>query len=308
MTLDDHQSAATSDVELSAIDLRYEECRLRNPQAESDLLADITMRGIERPLRGVASQTRWILLDGFKRYRCASRLGIEAVPWAPLGADEATGILGVLKGPGWKPLGFLEEARFLKELQSSHNMSLAEMAAALGRSKSWASMRLTALADMSATVRDLVFRGRFPARAWMYVVRPFTRVNGVDAALVDAFVSATSGRGLSVREIELLARGYFDGPEEFRREVEAGHAAMLLGRMRTGSAAAAGANRRERDCLRGLESLSRVVRALPARASDPALASPAFRAQAEILLGRILQQADGFMNSLRRLHDRCRAS
>jgi hypothetical protein len=308
MTLDDHQSAATSDVELSAIDLRYEECRLRNAQAESELLADITRRGIERPLCGVASDTRWILLDGFKRYRCASRLGLDAVPCAPLGADEATGILEVLKGPGWRPLGFLEEARFLQELQSSHNMSLAQMAAALGRSKSWASIRLTAVADMSETVRDSIFRGSFPAHAYTHIVRPFTRVNGVDSASVDAFVSATSGRGLSVREIELLARGYFGGSEEFRREVDAGHAATLLGRIRAPRAAAAGGSRRERDCLRELESLSRVVRALPARASDPTLASPAFRAQAQILLARILEQSDGFLSSLRRLHDTCRAS
>lgn len=308
MELVDHPTAATRDVELSTIDLRYEDCRLRNAQVESELLADITLRGIDRPLCGVASHARWILLDGFKRYRCARRLGMDAVPCAPLGADEASGILEVLKGPGWKPLGFLEEARFLQELQSVHGMTLAELAAALGRSKGWASIRLTSLAEMSETIRDRIFRGSFPAHAYTHVVRPFARANGVDAASVDAFVEATSGRGLSVREIEKLARGYFDGSEEFRRELEAGHAATLLGRMRESGGAIAGGSRRECDWLRELESLARTVHALQARASDPALASPAFRAQAQILLARVLERFDGFLSSLRRLHDRCRAT
>jgi hypothetical protein len=308
MELTDHPTAATSDVELSAIDLRYEDCRLRNAQAESELLADITMRGIERPLCGVVSHARWILIDGFKRFRCARRLDMDSVPCAQLGADEATGILEVLKGPGWRPLGFLEEARFLQELQSVHGMTLAEMAAALGRSKSWASIRLTALAEMSQTVRDRIFRGSFPAHAYTHIVRPFTRVNGVTPTSVDAFVEAVGGRGLSTREIGLLAHGYFGGSEGFRREVDAGHAATLLARMRASSAATAGTTPRERDCLRELESLSRAVQAIEAHAGDPALTSPAFRAQAHILLGRILEQSDTLLSSLRRFHDRCRAS
>jgi ParB-like chromosome segregation protein Spo0J len=141
------------EVEMSAVDLRYERCRVRNVRAERELLAEISARGIDRPLAGVESGARWILIDGFKRFRCARRLNMGTVPCVSLGADEAAGILEVLKGPGWKPLGFLEEARFLQELRCAHDMSLGELAAALGRSKGWASMRLAALADMSDTVR-----------------------------------------------------------------------------------------------------------------------------------------------------------
>lgn len=300
--------AGMNEVELSAVDLRYEQCRVKNAAAENELLVEIGMRGIERPLCGVASGARWILLDGFKRLRCARKLHMTTVPCVPLGTDEAMGILEVLKGPGWKPLGFLEEARFLQELHAAHNMTLAEMAAALGRSKSWASMRLTALADMSDTVRDLVFRGSFPARAWMYIVRPFTRVNDVDEMAADSFVKAVSGRGLSTREIEFLAHGYFRGGEEIKREIDAGHVAMVLGQRRSTSAKAAGASQHERDCLRDLDSLSRVMRTLRARAYDPKLTSCSFRAQAHIQLTNILDHADEFINAMRRFHDRCRAS
>jgi ParB-like chromosome segregation protein Spo0J len=125
------------EVEIASVDLRYERCRVRDVRAERELLAEISMRGIDRPLAGVEAGARWILIDGFKRFRCARSLGMGSVPCLSLGADEAAGIIEVLKGPGWRPLGFLEEARFLRELNSVHGMSLGEMAAALGRSKGW---------------------------------------------------------------------------------------------------------------------------------------------------------------------------
>jgi hypothetical protein len=301
----EHRTAG--DVEISSVDLRYERCRVRDARAERELLAEIGMRGIERPLSGVESGARWILVDGFKRFRCARSLNMGSVPCVSLGADEAAGILELLKGPGWKPLGFLEEARFLQELQSVHGMTLAEMAAALGRSKSWASMRLSALADMSETVRDVIFRGSFPAHAYLYSVRPFTRVNGVDAASVDAFVRATSGRGLSTREIARLADAYFRGPEELRRQIETGHLTMVLDELRGGAPRGA-ASSRERACLKDLEHLAAAMETLPGRAADPRLKSGAFRAQAHILLARILERAGGFVDAIRRFHDRCGAA
>jgi hypothetical protein len=208
----------------------------------------------------------------------------------------------MLRGPGQKRLTFLEEARFLQELQSVHGMGLAGIAASLGRSKSWASMRLSALAEMSETVRDAIFRGCFPARAWMYVVRPFTRVNGIEPASADAFVQAVSGRGYSVREVERLAHAYFCGTEDARREIASGNAAIALDEVRGASSACSA---RERACLTDLERVARSMGTLPPRADDGCLKSASFRAQAEIVLKRILGQAEGFVNAMRRFHARC---
>jgi len=79
------------EAELSTFDLRYEGYRMKNPALEGRLLASITERGIEEPLEGVDAGDRRILLNGFKRYRCAQRLALETVPYATLGEDEATG-------------------------------------------------------------------------------------------------------------------------------------------------------------------------------------------------------------------------
>jgi hypothetical protein len=290
------------EVEIRDIDLRYESCRLKDVRAERALLPDIALRGIKRPLSGVAAGVRWILVDGFKRLRCARKLNMGYVPCASLGADEAACITAMLRGPGQKRLTFLEEARFLQELQSVHGMSLGAIAASVGRSKGWVSIRLTSLAEMSETVRDAIFRGSFPARAWMYAVRPFTRVNGIDQSSVDAFVKATSGRGYSVREIERLARAYFRGTTEARQEIESGHAAIALDELRSASTACTA---RERGCLTDLERVARSMETLVARADEARLKTGAFRAQAQLLLARILATAGEFVNAMRRLHDRC---
>jgi hypothetical protein len=295
---------AAGDVEISSVDLRYERCRLKSVRVERELLAEIRERGIDRPLAGVESGARWILIDGFKRFRCARSLGMGSVPCVSLGADEAAGILEVLKGPGWKPLGFLEEARFLQELQSVHGMTLAEMAAALGRSKGWASIRLTSLSEMSETVRDRIFRGSFPAHAYTHVVRPFARANAGDTASTDAFVRATSGRGLSTREIARLADAYFRGPDELRRQIEAGHLAIVLNEL-AGARPSGGCSARERSCLKDLEQLAEAMARLSGHAVDSRLNSGAFRAQAQVLLAGVLARAGDFVDGMRRFHGRC---
>ena len=54
------------------------------------------------------------------------------------------------------------------------------------------------------------------------------RMNGVSADPVQEFVLAVSGHGLSVREVEQLAHGYFRGPESFRQEILKGNLALPL--------------------------------------------------------------------------------
>jgi len=66
-------------VEISSLDLRYEDCRLKSSKTEKELLTSILERGIRDPLQGVDVKGKRILLDGFKRYRCAIRLHLGSV-------------------------------------------------------------------------------------------------------------------------------------------------------------------------------------------------------------------------------------
>ena len=103
-------------VERSSLDLRYEGYRLRNDAAEARLLASIAERGIEEPLGGVDTPQGRLLLDGFRRNRCAAKLGIECVPYVSWGEDETQGIASLLSARRQRTLSILEQARFVDEL------------------------------------------------------------------------------------------------------------------------------------------------------------------------------------------------
>jgi hypothetical protein len=157
-------------IERSSLDLRYHDFRLKQAEVERRLLGSIAQRGIEEPLEGVDIQQRHVLLNGFKRYRCAGKLQIQIVPYISLGQDEVAAILNLLRTSNNRALGILEQAAFIDELKTTRNLSVAEIAQELSRSKSWVSMRVALLAEMSAKVRAHLFSGAFPVYAWMYDV------------------------------------------------------------------------------------------------------------------------------------------
>jgi hypothetical protein len=292
------------EIELSQLDLRYEGHRMRLAAAESRLLGSIAQRGIEEPLEGVDAPTGSILLDGFKRHRCARKLQIRMAPYLSLGQDEAAGILCLLRTSNRKALGILEEAAFVDELKRERGLSVAEIAAELTVSKSWVSMRLGLLQEMSQAVRRELFKGAFPVYSYMYTLRPFMRMNGVKPEEIEPFVLAVGGKKLSVREIEQLARGFFRGPDSFREEILKGNLALPLERMRQGAAAPQGCGEFERVMLNDLQTLQKYMQRVMGKSLDPQLRSRDFHAQSHLLTTGILSRARAFFHTLRQLHDR----
>jgi hypothetical protein len=187
------------EVELASLDLRYESFRLKQAALEERLLSSIAQRGIEEALEGVEVKEAQVLLNGFKRYRCARKLRLATVPYSSLGQDEASAILSLLKISNNRSLSILEQAAFIAELKNVRRLNVAEIAADLCRSKSWVSMRLGLIAEMSAKVRQQLFAGAFPVYSYMCLVRQFMRMNGVKGEEIEEFVLAVSGHGLSVQ-------------------------------------------------------------------------------------------------------------
>jgi predicted transcriptional regulator len=292
------------EVELLALDLRYESYRMRNPGLEARLLASIAQRGIEEPLEGVETKDRNLLLNGFKRYRCARKLGIGRAPYASLGEDEALGIMNLLRVANDRSLGILEQARFIDELRKLHRMTVAEIAAELSRSKAWVSMRLGLIGEMSEKVRQEIFSGRFPVYPYMYTVRQFMRMNGINKQAIEDFVVAVSGKKLSVREIEQLAHGYFRGPESFRDAIRNSHVGLPLQLMKHVPGDPDGCNAFEGALLKDLEITHTYMQRVMGKSDDRRLKTRAFHAQANLLTAGILSKARAFFETLRKLHDR----
>lgn len=293
-----------TDIEIASLDLRYEGFRLKQPALEERLLASIAQRGIEEPLEGVEVQQGQVLLNGFKRYRCARKLQLSLVPYSSLGPDETAGILSLLRTSNHRALSILEQAAFIDALKKTRQLTVAEIAAELSRSKAWVSMRLGLIGQMSPKVRHQLFAGAFPVYSYMYTLQQFRRMNGVKAGQIEEFVLAVSGQGLSVREIEQLAHGFFRGPESFREEIRKGNLALPLERMRQVPQDPDGCNEFERVLLGDLELTQKYMQRVMGKSQDQRLQSRAFHAQCHLLTAGILSRAPAFFHTLRQLHDR----
>jgi predicted transcriptional regulator len=294
------------EIELVELDVRYENYRMKNPGLEKRLLASIAERGIEQAMEGVVAGGVRILLNGFKRRRCALRLGISSVPYVTLAEDQAGAILHLLRASNQSALSLLEQARFIDHLRQVEKMSVAEIAEQLSRSKSWVSMRIGLLEEMTTLVQEEIFSGRFPLYAYMYSLRRFMRMNSNGKQDVEDFIAALRGARLSVREIAQLADSYFGGPQSVREMIRNGHAAEVLAWTRQVPQDAEGCTQRERAVLGDLELVGKYMLRVMGKSVDRELKSGAFCAEAHLLTARILSGQQAFFDSVRQLHDRSR--
>jgi hypothetical protein len=292
-------------VELSSLNLRYEGHRQRDDTREARLLASIASRGIEQPLEGVDTPAGRFLLNGFKRYRCAKKLNLHCLPYVPLGQDETLAIVNLMRVSRDQTLGILEQARFVVELVKVQGLSVAEIADMLSRSKSWVSMRCGLLEEMGEAIQQILLRGSFPVYCYMYTLRPFMRMNSVPREQLERFVRSVAGKRLSVRDIELLAQGYFKGPPSLREAIEQGKVGWTLQQMKEIPADEEGCSEFERVLLNDLQVLGKYLQRVLTKCQSPKLESRAFHAQAHLLVGGLLGRCDTFRERMSEFHDRC---
>ena len=293
-------------VEINSLDLRYQGCRMRSPGAEKAMLLSILEKGIRDPLCGIDNEQGRILLDGFKRYRCAKKLRVGIVPYRSLGNDEVTGIVEMIRMSNATSLGILEQAKLMDELKSVHHMSVSEIAGLVDKSKGWVGMRVGLIGQMSPLVMGKIFDGKFPVYAYMYTLRPFIRMNGVNKKEIDEFVGSVAGKKLSIRDIEILAHGYFKGGDELRKQIKDGDIVWALSRLKQTSSNADDCTELERQVLRELEITQKYMQRVTCKSQDKRFATSGFFAQANLLSGGILRQLDPFAQAIRQFYDRSR--
>jgi hypothetical protein len=297
-----------TEVELDSISRKYESFRLRDPNREKGLLHSILQHGIREPLQCVLRGERqpFMLLDGFKRLRCCYKLRLHHVPVASLGTDEVASILQFLRRSAERSLNTLEQARFVDELHTCYGLTVGEIAERLERSKAWVSLRLGMLQEMSEVVREAVFSARFPVRCYMYTLRPFTRVNGIAGTHIDQFVRCLSGKGLSTRDIETLAYGYFRGGEHLREQIEQGNLGWTVRQMRKTEPlcqAEEGLNEGEWAVIRDLQLVQKYMSRIQRGLTVELLRPGAFAARAMVLVEGLLERVGPFQAKLRSVHE-----
>jgi hypothetical protein len=285
--------------ETGEIDTHFEGCRLKDRKKEELLLASILEQGVKEPLQCIEKPGgEFILLDGFKRLRCAKKLGIEVVPVASLGEDAACGILQLIRSSASPGLTVFEQAALVDELNRSYEMGVREIARQLDKSAGWVAMRLGLIERMSPAVKKERLSGKFPVRSYMYTLRVFTRVN--TAKDVNAFVKAVSGKGLSIREIDMLAGGYFKGNAELKEQILEGNIDWTLRQL--GQKEPAPFDDTQDKALKDLKLAEGCIRRIPYKLGDGQLKTEAFFEAAAPVILTILKKLTFFRETLEEFH------
>ena len=134
-------------IELNSIDIRLEHTRRRDKSVERRLLTSIMERDILDPLEVISCSEgkSYVLIDGFKRYRCAKKLAKGIVPVQCIAQDITEGVLSFIRRGTQQSVSTLEEAALLEELHKRYGLSICDIALRTGRSPAWVSMRLSML-------------------------------------------------------------------------------------------------------------------------------------------------------------------
>ena len=295
------------EVNISDFDLRYESYRIKNQKIEDALLLSILETGIRDPLRGVEGEKSKILLDGFKRLRCAKKLNIEILPYISIGNDPAMGIVELIRGSFSKGLNILEQSKLINELKSSYGMTIAEIADQLGKSKSWVCLRVETKKKISLSITENILKGKFPSRSYLYTIAPLTRVYGLKNEEVDRFVNLVSGKKISTRDIDLLARAYFTGSPQIVDQIKSGNLAWGLEQLKKEPYGEPGeCTQLETKVLKHLESIQNNMQKLIIESVDKRLKTNIFWVQADLLAKAILNRMESFSGAISRFYDQPR--
>ena len=178
----------------------------RNPRASfaeadlDELASSIRERGVIQPIivRPVPNlPDAFEIIAGERRWRAAQRAGLHELPVVVVEADDRTALeLAIIENIQRSDLNALEEAQGFEVLIAQHGYTQAELATALGKSRSHVTNTLRLL-KLPERVRDMVHRGELSAghaRALLGVADP------------EAVARRAIDQDLNVRDVERLAR------------------------------------------------------------------------------------------------------
>jgi len=150
---------ATAEIALPAVGQRYAAFRVVNPSAEAAVLRSLQKYGQLSPVVVNRSEGEgtgpYELLDGFKRFRAAQKLGFEQLKARVLALGVRASKVAILQ-LNWvgQSVNHLEEALVLLSLVREDGLQQQEVAVLVGRHDSWVSRRLSLVERLDEEVKE----------------------------------------------------------------------------------------------------------------------------------------------------------
>jgi len=208
------EQAATAPVsELQSLPLdiiqrgKYQPRRHMDPAALEELANSIRVQGLMQPIvvRAIG-EGRYEIIAGERRWRASQQAGLERIPALVRDVPDQVAIaLALIENIQRQNLNPLEEAMALQRLQDEFELTQAQVAEAVGKSRSGVTnlLRLLALAEEA---KDMLAKGELEmghARALL----------GLPKARQAEGARHVVARGLTVRQTEALVRQWLSGAE-----------------------------------------------------------------------------------------------
>jgi ParB/RepB/Spo0J family partition protein len=150
---------------IGGIGERFASLRITDPTAERAMLSSLQTYGQLSPLvvcRFAAGQ--WQLLDGFKRLRAARQLGWKDLSVRSLEMSLRASKAAMLQlNRVGRAISSMEEALVVHSLCHEDGLNQVEIAALLGRHKSWVCRKLTLIERLGDEAQESIRLGLLPA-------------------------------------------------------------------------------------------------------------------------------------------------
>jgi len=174
----------------------------------AELADSISKVGLLQPIIVRPYGEGYQIIAGERRWRASKVAGLERVPVRILAADDTSSLeIALIENLQREDLNSIEEARGYRRLLTEYQMTQAELADKVSKSRSAITNALRLL-DLPEEVQEMVYQGKLTAghaRAILSVP---------DEALRVKLATKLAEEGLSVREAENLARLYAAGQTE----------------------------------------------------------------------------------------------
>jgi len=140
---------------ISEIGERYGAFRIVTPRADTAMVKSIGNYGQISPVVCVKGEGVYELIDGFKRLRACRRLNKEKVRAKVIEVSGRVCKAAIIQLNQWsRSINEIEEALVLQSLHREDGLTQIEIAALLGRDKSWVSRRIALIERLSEEVQE----------------------------------------------------------------------------------------------------------------------------------------------------------
>lgn len=209
-------------VNLDRFDLDLERLRGSRDAAVDKMAGSLKRRGQLTPVIVTERGDRYLLVDGFKRYRAAEKLRSASLNVVVIQADskQAKAMLYLLNRPGG--FSMIQEALLVKELIEIDGLTRSEAGLLVDRHKSWISRRLDMVRRLSPEVIDALLLELIPPGVGSSLAR-IPPCNQPD------FAAAIQVHRLTPSEIRRLADFYCKAPDPDMKQMILGSPERALG-------------------------------------------------------------------------------